>query len=117
MGRYREIRQLKLFEISLVQVAANQGAEVLEVKAGRAISKANEDKIRTAYDALEELLDAITETPDDDDHDDSKPDDEPDDDTPDDSDKPEPEDGKAKKSFDPQWAKEISDFLSLANNQ
>ena len=46
---YREIRQLKLFEISLVQVAANQGAEVLEVKAGRAISKANEDKIRTAY--------------------------------------------------------------------
>ena len=114
---YREIRQLKLFEISLVQVAANQGAEVLEVKAGRAISKANEDKIRTAYDALEELLDAITETPDDDDHDDSKPDDEPDDDTPDDSDKPEPEDGKGKKSFDPQWAKEISDFLSLANNQ
>ena len=35
---YREIRQLKLFEISLVQVAANQGAEVLEVKSGRAIS-------------------------------------------------------------------------------
>lgn len=60
---YREIRQLKLFEISLVQVAANQGAEVLEVKAGRAISKANEDKIRTAYEALGELLDSITETP------------------------------------------------------
>lgn len=113
---YREIRQLKLFEISLVQVAANQGAEVLEVKAGRAISKANEDKIRTAYEALGELLDSITETPDDE-PDDSKPDDEPDDDTPDDSDKPEPDDGKAKKSFDPQWAKEISDFLSLANNQ
>ena len=113
---YREIRQLKLFEISLVQVAANQGAEVLEVKAGRAISKANEDKIRVAYEALGELLDSITETPDDE-PDDSKPDDEPDDDTPDDSDKPEPDDGKAKKSFDPQWAKEISDFLSLANNQ
>lgn len=113
---YREIRQLKLFEISLVQVAANQGAEVLEVKAGRAISKANEDKIRTAYEALGELLDSITETPDDE-PDDSKPDDEPDGDTPDDSDKPEPDDGKAKKSFDPQWAKEISDFLSLANNQ
>ena len=100
-----------------MQVAANQGAEVLEVKAGRAISKANEDKIRTAYEALGELLDSITETPDDDDTDDSKPDDEPDDDTADDSDKPEPDDGKAKKSFDPQWAKEISDFLSLANNQ
>lgn len=100
-----------------MQVAANQGAEVLEVKAGRAISKANEDKIRTAYEALGELLDSITETPDDDDTDDSKPDDEPDDDTADDSDKPEPDAGKAKKSFDPQWAKEISDFLSLANNQ
>lgn len=113
------IRQLKLFEISLVQVAANQGAEVLEVKAGRAISKANEDKeIRTAYEALGELLDSITRKP------------------------PtmttptipspmtsrttirrtirgsaEPNDGKAKKSFDPQWAKEIGDFLSLANNQ
>ena len=113
-GRFR---QLKLFEISLVQVAANQGAEVLEVKAGRAIGKANEDKIRTAYEALGELLDSITETPDDDDTDDSKPDDEPDDDTADDSDKPEPDAGKAKKRFDPQWAKEISDFLSLANNQ
>ena len=89
---------------------------MLEVKAARAISKANEDKIRTAYEALGELLDSITETPDDE-PDDSKPDDEPDDDTPDDSDKPEPDDGKAKKSFDPQWAKEISDFLSLANNQ
>ena len=94
-----------------MQGAANQGAEVLEVKAGRAISKANEDKIRTAYEALGELLESITETPDDE-PDDSNPDDEPDD-----SDKPEPNDGKAKKSFDPQWAKEISDFLSLANNQ
>ncbi len=113
---YREIRQLKLFEISLVQVAANQGAEVLEVKAGRAISKANEDKIRLAYEALGELLDSITETPDDDDTDDSKPDDEPDDDTADDSDKPEPDAGKVKKDFGPAWVKEfnqISDYFSL----
>ncbi|TPF97569.1 peptidase [Bifidobacterium sp. UTCIF-39] len=92
---HREIRQLKLFEISLVQIAANQGAEILEVKAGRAISKANETKIRVAYDALGELLAAITDTPDDD-----------------------PDEGT--KDFDPQWAeefREISDFLSLANNQ
>ncbi|MBW3090428.1 HK97 family phage prohead protease [Bifidobacterium miconisargentati] len=99
---YREIRQVKLFEISLVQVAANQGAEVLEVKAGSAISKANESKIRVAYDALGELLDAITDTPDD----------EPDSDG---------DDGKTadSKDFDPAWVREfneISDFLSLANH-
>ena len=106
---YREIRQIKLFEISLVQIAANQGAEVLEVKAGRAISKANEGKIRVAYEALGDLLDAITDTPDDavgGDNDGST----------DVSD-----DGKtaAKKSFDTDSVrefKEISDFLSLANH-
>ena len=96
---YREIRKLKLFEISLVQVAANQGAEIVEIKSGRAISKANEDKIRTAYDALGtaraalgEMLDAITDTPDGDGQGDEK-------------------------DFDPKWAKEfkeISDFFSLA---
>ena len=114
---YREIRQLKLFEISLVQVAANQGAEVLEVKSGRAISKANEEKIRRAYDALGELLDSITDRPD-------APDPDPDED-PDDGDDPPAGDGtdddKPKpgmKGPDPQWARqfqEISDFLSLAD--
>jgi HK97 family phage prohead protease len=109
---YRELRQIKLFEISLVQIAANQGAEVLEVKAGRAISASNESKIRKAHDALSELLDSITETPDDLESDDSR------------------EDGKASeddakksaesehKDLDPKWAeefKQISDFLSLAN--
>lgn len=105
---HREIRQIKLFEISLVQLAANQGAEVLEVKAGRAISKANEDKIRTAYEALGELLASITDQPD------SEPDGQSD---PDDAE--ETPNGNGRKSFDPQWAeefKEISDFLSLANN-
>lgn len=111
---YREIRQVKLFEISLVQVAANQGAEVLEVKAGRAISKSNEDKIRVAYDALGELLDSITDTPND------ESDDEPDnpDGEPDESDKA-AGDGGTKKGFDPAWVREfneISDFLSLANH-
>lgn len=103
---YREIRQLKLFEISLVQIAANQAAEVLEVKAGRAISKANESKLRTAADALSDLLDAISETPDDDDREQ---------DSAEDSDE-----SKENKDFDPEWVreyKEISDFLSLANQQ
>lgn len=100
---YREIRQIKLFEISLVQIAANQGAEILEVKAGRAISKANESKIRKAHDALAELLDAITETPDDDS-----------------GSKDDADDKSASsehKKLDPSWVEEykkISDFLSLA---
>lgn len=102
---YREIRQVKLFEISLVQVAANQGAEVLEVKSGRAISDSADKKP-------------------DDDTDDSyptgEPDDSADDSTDDSSDQPDDstDDPKKKdqKSFDPQWAKEyqtISDFFSL----
>lgn len=57
---YREIRKLKLLEVSVVTCAANQGAEITEVKAGRAISAANEEKIREAYDALGELLDSIS---------------------------------------------------------
>lgn len=110
---YREIRQLKLFEISLVQVAANQGAEVLEVKSGRAISASNESKLRAALDSLHEVLDGI-------DSDNKKPDDDTDDSTDDSSDQPDDstDDPKKKdqKSFDPQWAKEyqtISDFFSL----
>lgn len=113
---YREIRQVKLFEISLVQVAANQGAEVLEVKSGRAISASNESKLRAALDSLHEVLDGI-------DSDNKKPDDDAADDSTDDSsDKPDDstDDPKKKdqKSFDPQWAEEyktISDFFSLEN--
>ena len=113
---YREIRQLKLFEISLVQVAANQGAEVLEVKSGRAISASNESKLRAALDSLHEVLDGI-------DSDNRKPDDDATDDSTDDS-SDQPDDStddpkrKEQKSFDPQWAKEyktISDFFSLQN--
>ena len=62
---HRELRKIKLFEVSIVTVAANQGAEVTEVKAaaetkaGRAISAANEEKIRAAYDALGEILETL----------------------------------------------------------
>lgn len=65
-GGHREIRRIKLFEVSLVTMAANQSAEIDEVKsiaaeakAGRAISAANEEKIRAAYDALGEILDSL----------------------------------------------------------
>lgn len=125
---YREIREVKLFEISLVQVAANQGAEVLEVKSGRVLSAANEEKLRNALQSLNEVLDGVAadngdaKKPDDtsEDSPDSTPDDgETSDDTPDaDADKPKPDDsGKTKKAF-AQWAKEyqeISDFFSLEN--
>ena len=70
---YREIRKIKLFEVSLVTVAANQQAEVDEVKslaaehkAGRAISAANEEKIRAAYEALGEILESLDGDADDD---------------------------------------------------
>ena len=113
---YREIRQVKLFEISLVQVAANQGAEVLEVKSGRAISASNASRLRAALDSLHEVLDGI-------DSDSKKPDDDATDDSTDDSsDKPDDSTDdpkkKDKKSFDPQWVEEyktISDFFSLEN--
>ena len=108
---YREIRQVKLFEISLVQVAANQGAEVLEVKSGRAISASNESKLRAALDSLHEVLDGIDSA-------DKKPDDDTDDSDPADASTDDSDDSKRKdqKSFDPQWAEEyktISDFFSL----
>ena len=123
---YREIREVKLFEISLVQVAANQGAEVLEVKSGRVLSAANEEKLRNALQSLNEVLDGVaadngdTPKPDDttEDSPDSTPDDgETSDDTPaGDADTPKPDDtGKNKKAF-AHWAEEyqkISDFFSL----
>lgn len=60
---HREIRKIKLFEVSLVTMAANQQCEVDEVKAlgaeakaGRALSASNEEKIRSAVDSLNEVL-------------------------------------------------------------
>lgn len=114
---YREIRQLKLFEISLVQVAANQGCEVLEVKSGRKISAANLDKIRSVIDILTELADANTpaNADQDDDEQAGPEDDPPADEQADPDDDPDEPDSKG---LDPQWVrnfKEISDFFSLAN--
>ena len=52
-----ELRELKLFEVSVVPIPANDQALITEVKAGRAISRKNMDLIRAAYEALGELLD------------------------------------------------------------
>lgn len=53
-----KLKELELFEISVVPIPANPEAKVTEVKAGRAISAKNMDLIRRAYEALGELLDA-----------------------------------------------------------
>ena len=67
---HREIRKIRLFEVSLVTMAANQQCEVDEVKAlaaeckaGRALSAANEGKIRSAIESLEEVLASIEDDP------------------------------------------------------
>jgi HK97 family phage prohead protease len=65
---YYEIRSLDLFECSVVQVAANQEAEVVAVKAaaqalaakaGRALSTKNEEAIRGALSQAEEIVTAL----------------------------------------------------------
>lgn len=55
-----ELRDLDLFEVSLVQIPANQHATVEDVKAlkyERRNSKSDEDKIRQAIDLLSSVLD------------------------------------------------------------
>ena len=58
-----ELRELELYEISVVPIPANQEALITEVKAGRAISAKNMDLIRRAYEALGELLYAYEDCP------------------------------------------------------
>lgn len=75
-GGHSEFQQIKLFEISVVPVAANQQAEILAVKSGRAISSANEEKLRASLALLNEGLEGIdsdnSNTSDEDKPDDSK---------------------------------------------
>lgn len=61
-----ELLELDIFEVSLVQVPANQHAEVVEVKAGRRNSKKDEDALRRAKQLIEELdevIDGLIEEP------------------------------------------------------
>lgn len=67
-ARAHELRRLELYEVSLVQIPANQHAEVTEVKErgskyGRRNSKADEDTISQIGDLLDQartLLDSLT---------------------------------------------------------
>lgn len=62
-GSFYELRKLKIFEVSLVQVGANQSTELLDVKArladvkaGRKISATNEEKLTKAIELIGEVL-------------------------------------------------------------
>lgn len=73
-----EIRELKLYEVSVVTVGANQETEILAVKqaigiaerlsanikAGRVLSAKNESEIRSAHDALSRVLTVLDGTSD-----------------------------------------------------
>lgn len=66
-GDYYELRKLKIFEVSLVQVGANQATELLDVKdrlahvkAGRKISATNEEKLSQAIALIGEVLESDT---------------------------------------------------------
>lgn len=66
----RELRELDIFEVSLVQIPANQHAEVVEVKSGRRNSAKDEsDLIRVrellgeVYEIIDRLIDEPVEQP------------------------------------------------------
>lgn len=70
-GEAYELRKLKLYEVSVVPIGANQETEVLAVKTaagavaagikeGRALSQKNVDALRGARDAIDEVLTAST---------------------------------------------------------
>ena len=66
-----ELRKLKLYEVSVVPIGANQETEILvvkanveglaaSVKAGRALSAKNEDELRKAYESIGRVLEAVS---------------------------------------------------------
>ena len=72
-----EIRDMKLYEVSVVTVGANQETEILsvkqlptvadrllaDVKAGRVLSAKNESELRGAHEALGRVLSVLDSTP------------------------------------------------------
>ena len=66
LGDHQSLNQLKIFEVSLVQVGANQETELLDVKdrlvsvkAGRKISASNENKLDQAQNLIAEVLASV----------------------------------------------------------
>src|SRR5699024_365092 len=76
LGDYMELRKLKIHEVSVVQVGANQATELLAVKDritrlkdASAMSKPHEDQLREAISLIEGVLSSLDE-PGNDDNDD-----------------------------------------------
>ena len=59
--KYTELRKLKLYEVSIVPIGANQETEVLAVKSGQVLSTKNEASIKSVRDQLEAAVTALTE--------------------------------------------------------
>lgn len=69
LGEYYELRDLDLYEVGPTLIGANQDTELLaakaahdlavQIKAGRVLSASNEGRLRTAYDAIGEVLSAL----------------------------------------------------------
>lgn len=73
-----ELRELKLYEVSIVTVGANQETEILavkqvpavaeramrDIKAGRVLSSKNEGELREAHEAIGRVLSALDSTSD-----------------------------------------------------
>lgn len=67
-----ELKKLHLYEVSVVPIGANSETEILEVKAfrqlaqdvkaGRVLSRKNEDALRTAHEAIGGVLAALDDT-------------------------------------------------------
>ena len=76
--RFYELRQLKLYEVSVVTIGANQETEILavkqmptvaeriaqDIKAGRVLSVKNESELKQAHDAIGRVLVALNSTSD-----------------------------------------------------
>ena len=68
-GDYLELRKMRIHEVSVVQVGANQATELLDVKdrltrlkAGRALSTKNEGQLRQASSLIEDVLASIDQS-------------------------------------------------------
>ena len=73
---YYELRQLKLYEVSVVTIGANQDTEILavkqmptvaeriaqDIKAGRVLSAKNESELKQAHNAIGRVLAALDST-------------------------------------------------------
>lgn len=76
--QYFELRELKLYEVSIVTVGANQETEILavkqvptiaeralsDIKAGRVLSAKNESELRNAHESIGRVLTALEGTSD-----------------------------------------------------